>query len=82
VDNSLLLEAIAEAFTGGALKRSLRALGYQYPAEITHMYLSAEPPEYIREAVLAVTAELEQSFGPAESALRQQGMVGIPFTAY
>ena len=49
-----LIVTIRDAYTGGAMKRSIRGLGLEYPARITSMYLDGEAPEYMAAAVIAV----------------------------
>ncbi len=50
----LLPEVIRVAYTAGEMKRLIAALGLEFPAELTSMYLSHEPHGYIEAAVLAV----------------------------
>jgi hypothetical protein len=49
-----LIVTIRDAYTAGAMKRSIRGLGLEYPSMITSMYLSGEAPEYMEAAVIAV----------------------------
>jgi hypothetical protein len=48
---SVLLE---HAFNGKALKHRIRSMGYQFPLNVTDMYLKGESSLYIAAAVMAV----------------------------
>jgi hypothetical protein len=49
-----LSEVLSYAWTAKSLKHTIRSMGYQYPANITDMYLRGENSKYMAAAVMAV----------------------------